>query len=125
MKRKRYLLLITMLLVLILFTSCSKPELKTDTPVYTAIAVQNYLKAGNYESFDKLFNEGRRKSVTTDQFNELKKNAMVGAEYKHYELVTFTNGEMMLVLLSQDKINGEYKVENVKKVPDDMKDMIK
>ena len=125
MKRKQILSVITILLGLILFTSCSKPVLKADNPGNTAIALQNYLKAGNIESFAELFSESRKNSVTTDQFDELKKNATANTDYKHYELVTFSNGEMMLVLLTQDKINGEYKVEDAKKVPDEMKDMFK
>ena len=123
MKRKLILILITILFVSIFLIACLKQELKANTPVNTAMALQNYMKAGNYKNFDELFSAGRRETVSVDQFDKLAKITTEASEYKHYELIKFTNGEMFLVLITQDKLNGEYKVEDIKRVPDEMKSL--
>jgi len=56
-------------------------------------------------------------------FNEIKNLTTAGSSYANYVLVTFENGEMLLVRLSPEKVNGEYKIEDVIIVPDEMKEM--
>ena len=58
-------------------------------------------------------------------FNELKKLTTAGTELKHYELLTFTNGKMILIELTQERANGEYRIEDVKEVPDEIKSLLK
>lgn len=125
MKNKRFLLMVILMILLSLsLISCSKSEpLKADTPVNTAIVMEGYLKAGNYEGFNKLFTEGRKNTISIDQFNELKKTATNGTDLKHYELLTFSNGEMVLLTLTQEKVDGEYKIQDVKNIPEGMKEV--
>ncbi len=127
MKNKYFLLtLIIIICFPFIFTSCSNQKrLKPDTPVNTAIVMKNLLNAGNYESFNKLFTDGRKNAISVEQFNELKKLTSAGTDFKHYELLTFSNGKMVLVMLTQDKIDGEYKIQDVKEVPDEMKSLFK
>ena len=39
-----------------------------------------------------------------------------------YETITFDDGEMLLVRITPDKIDGEYKIEDVTIVPEEMRD---
>lgn len=127
MRRKYFLLTSSIIICLsILFVSCSnKKPLKPDTPANTAFVMKNFLDAGDYEKFNNLFTDVRKNSISLEQFNELKKLTTVGTDYKHYELLTFSNGKMILIMLTQDKINGEYKIQNVKEVTDDLKSLLK
>lgn len=101
--------------------ACSVQKLHTDTPVSTAIELQNFIKAGNYEGFNDLFTEERQNVISKDQFVAMADVVTDSAAYSHYELIKFTNGEMLLVLMTQEKENGIYKVEDVFPVSEDMK----
>ena len=56
-------------------------------------------------------------------FNEMKNLTSAGVGLTHYELLTFENGEMFLVMLTPEKVNGEYKIEDVVIVPNEMKEI--
>lgn len=53
----------------------------------------------------------------------MKKFTTPGADYKNYELITFTNGKMLLINLTPENENGEYKIQDVIEVPDNMKSL--
>lgn len=108
-----------------MFTSCSNQKIvRPDTPVNAGIVMESFLKAGNYEDFNELFTDGRKNSVSIKQFNELRKLTTAGTGYELYELHTFSNGKMILIRLTPDKINGEYKIEDVKEVPKEIKSLL-
>jgi hypothetical protein len=128
MKSKNFLLIFIIIICLpFLLSSCSNQKrIKPDTPVNTAIIVtENFLKVGNYQNFNELFTDGRKSSVSVEQFNELKKLTTAGMNLKHYELLTFTNGKMILIKLTPERVDGEYKIEDVIEVPDEMKSLFK
>ena len=127
MKNKSILPAFIMIICLsFIFSSCSNQKpLKPDTPINTGIVTENFIKAGNYEEFKKLFSDTTKNVVSQEQFNELKKLTTDGTNFKHYELLTFSNGKMMLITLTQDKIDGEYKIQDVKEVPEEMRALFK
>lgn len=102
--------------------SCSKDKVvKSDTPTNTAMVMKNAIDSKNYEAFNKLFSEDRKGIITEKDFNEFNKVSTAGASHKLYTTISFTNGEMLLIKLTTEKINGEYKIEDVVQVPDEMK----
>lgn len=108
-----------------MLTSCSDQKIvKPDTPVNTGIVMESFLKAGNYEDFNELFTDERKNSVSIKQFNELRKLTTAGTGYELYELLTFSNEKMILIRLVPDKINGEYKIEDVKEVSKEIKSLL-
>ena len=126
MKNKNILTVFIIIYLPLLLISCSDQKpLKSDTPVNTAIIMESFLKEGNYKNFSELFIDGRKNAVSEEQFNELKKLTTAGTELKHYELLTFTNGKMILIELTQERANGEYRIEDVKEVPDEIKSLLK
>ncbi len=126
MKNKNILTVFIIIYLPLLLISCSDQKpLQSDTPVNTAIIMESFLKEGNYKNFSELFIDGRKNAVSEEQFNELKKLTTAGTELKHYELLTFTNGKMILIELTQERANGEYRIEDVKEVPDEMKSLLK
>lgn len=117
-------LLIGILMICVVFTSCQK-TMKPDTPQNTAWLMKLTIDNGDYERFNNLFGEGRKSIISRDSFGDMKNITTAVTEYIHYELLTFENGEMMLVRLAPEKVNGEYKIENVIIVPNDMKEIFK
>lgn len=51
----------------------------------------------------------------------MKKFTTPGADYKNYGLITFSNGKMLLIYFTPEKTDGEYKIQDVIEVPDNMK----
>lgn len=72
----------------------------------------------DYESFNSLFSDGRKGSITESDFKELNDITTARAGYIRYELVTFDNGEMLLVRLTAADGNNEIEIEDVIVVPE-------
>ena len=118
--------------LLLLFTfsfgivvGCSSKTVKPDSPDNTALLMKLAIDNDDYVSFNSLFSDGRKGSISESDFKELKDITTAGAGYKRYELVTFENGEMLLVRLglTPPNENNEIEIEDVIVVPDDMKEL--
>lgn len=113
---------LSLLVCIFVFSSCqSKTLLKPDTPENTVWLFKRAVDDGKYDNLNKLFMDERKNTITIDTFKKLKEISTPGASFKHYQLLTFTNGEMVLIRLSPNKINGEYKIEDVTIVPEEAK----
>ena len=123
MSRKSIILiLIISLCFTFILTSCSKQKiLKANSPDNASWLMKSAIDDGDYNRFKELFTEKRSNSIPIQQFNNMKKITTSESSNKHYELITFTNGKMLLVLLTPEKVKGLYKIEDVREVPDDMK----
>lgn len=120
--RTKSTLLISILMICVVFTSCQK-TMKPDTPQNTAWLMKLAIDNGDYERFNNLLSE--KNIISRDSFDEMKNKTTAVAGYIHYELITFENGEMLLVRLTPEKVNGEYKIEDVIIVPNEMKEIFK
>lgn len=108
------------------FSGCSnKKILKADTPVNSGMLTKMAIDSENYDRFNELFSKERSGSISKEDFSKLKKLTTEGTDYKNYELLTFSNGQMFLIRLTTEKINGEYKIDDVIIVPDEMKKFFK
>ena len=116
--------LIILLIFCVVFTSCQK-TVKPDTPQNIGWLMKLAIDNDDYEKFNKLFSDGRKNIISQGSFDEMRNITTAETGYTHYELLTFENGEMLLVRLSPEKINGEYKIEDVTIVPDKMKELYK
>ena len=96
---------------------------KADTPWIAASLAKMDIDNGNYDAFNRLFSEGRQSCISEEKFSDMKKFTTPGADYKNYELVTFSNGKMLLIYLTPEKIDGEYKLQDIIEVPDNMKSL--
>ena len=121
MKKTR--LLFSLIIISTLFLiSCTKAKtLEADSPVNTSILIKNYIDAGNYEAFKGLFSEGLENSISKEDFNKLKDISTAGSSHSLYDIITFENGEMLLIKLSSVEIDGKYKVEDIIQIPEDFK----
>ena len=121
MKKSRFLFSLIIVSTLFLI-SCNKDmALKPDSPVNTSIIIKNYIDAGNYEAFKGMFSEDLENSISTEDFRKLKDISTAGSSHNLYDIITFENGEMLLIKFSSIEVNGEYRVEEVLQVPEDFK----
>lgn len=118
--------LILLILIIATFSliSCSKDKnIKPDSPINTSIIIKNYIDAGNYEAFNELFSDELKNSVSQEYFKKLKDISTAGSDHGLYNIITFENGEMLLIKFSSIEPNGEYKVEEVMQVPEEFKSL--
>lgn len=116
------------LLLLVIFSfgitlGCSNETVKPNSPENTTWLMKLAIDNDDYESFNSLFSDGRKGSITESDFKELKDITTARAGYTRYELVTFDNGEMLLVRLTAADGNNEIEIEDVIVVPEDMKEL--
>jgi hypothetical protein len=123
----RKLFVITVLVTtLFMFPGCTEKPMRPDTPVNTSWIAKMAIDSGNYDDFNNLFSEGRKNSISQNKFKELKELSTAGATYTTYQLITFQNGKMILVRMTQEKdSNGNYGIEDIKVVPDGLTDSFK
>lgn len=119
MKRKGIFLIGLVVVLCFAFISCQK-ALKPDTPANAAWLMKIAIDEGDYKWFQSLFTETRKDAVSAEMFDEMGGITTAGTSFIQYSVLTFENGEMILVRLSPET-KGEYKIEDVMIVPDDMK----
>lgn len=117
---KKTILLIIFTLLAYILTGCSKP-VEPDTPTNAAIALKEAIRSGNYEYFNSLFSEGRKNSLSKDEYLKLQKLLSSDSSLDTYEVITFDNGKMLLVHLTPEKENDNYHIQDIKVVPEEMK----
>lgn len=113
---------IVSIIVLSLFLSSCEDTVKADTPYNAAWLVKLAIDENDYERFNEQFSESRKNTVSNESLDAMSALSTAGASYTNYELVTFENGEMLLVRLTPILIDGEYKIEDIIIVPDELKD---
>lgn len=122
LRRHKLIALLTVLYLVVMIAGCTREsQVKSDTPVNAAWMVKRAIDSNNYERFNSLFLESRKEYTSKQDFESMRRLITAGAEYTSYQLIRFSNGEMLLVKLTQEKINGEYRIEDIVVVPDDMK----
>ena len=105
-------------------TSCQQQKILTpETPSKASWLMKMRMDYKDYQGFKSLFSEGRKQSVPIEEFNKMSKLTTAKTDFKNYQVLTFENGEMLLVRLSSVKIDGEYKIEDVIIVPENMKSL--
>jgi hypothetical protein len=98
--------------------------MKPTAPTNTAHLMKFHIDSQNYDYFQSLFAEGREDIISEETFESFGELSTSGANFKNYELLTFDNGEMLLVEFKPQLDNEEeLKIVNVIRVPDDMKEL--
>lgn len=123
MKKKGSTLILVVFITFILVACSNSKPIKPDTPDNTLLLLSMSISGNNYVNFNELFSDGRKNTVSKETLSEFSKVTSNGFDNSLYGLITYSNGEVFIAKLSAKKINGEYKVENVMKVPEEMKKM--
>ncbi|MEH7239494.1 hypothetical protein [Bacillus sp. JJ1562] len=119
-----YIKLLLLFIFLVGITlGCSNKSVKSNSPENTTWLMKLAIDNDDYVSFNSLFSDGRKGSISESDFKELKNISTARAGYIRYELVNFENGEMLLVRLAPPDGNNEIEIEDVIIVPDGMKEL--
>ncbi|AST91302.1 hypothetical protein BC6307_08435 [Sutcliffiella cohnii] len=118
-------LLVLICVFFVVMVGCSSNKVQPDSTENVAWLMKLAIENDDYEAFDSLFSEGRKGSVSRTDFSEFTNLTTAGANYKKYELVTFENGEMLLVRLTPENEDNKYEIEDVIVVPEEMKVLFK
>ncbi len=106
------------LFISILYNIKLKNEYKTPTDV--ALSLNDSFGHKDYKSIEKLFMNGNITN-SKDELNEFYELSKQNSNYNLFETITYNNGEMLLVEFSPYKIDNEYKIIRIKKIPNDVK----
>lgn len=93
-------------------------------PVGTTMQMSEAIRQDNYEEFKSLFFEPRRSHASQELFQQIKeiKGSSSATDFKSYTLLSFENGEMVLVNLTPNR-KGKKEIQDVIFVPDDVKNL--
>lgn len=119
--------IICCLLLFITFLYGCQKEVQPDSPFNTATLMNVSLLHQDYDKFLELFSEGRQEYVSKEIFDELvqiQQSSLGSVGYQNYELLTFDNGEMVLVNLAPE-IDGKVNIQDIIFVPEHMQDLFK
>lgn len=118
MKKTITFILAVGLFISILYNIKLKNEYKTPTDI--ALSLNDSLGRKDYDNIEKLFING---NVTTskDELNEFCELSKQNSNYNLFETITYNDGEMLLVEFSPYKVDNEYKIISIKKIPNDVK----
>ena len=117
--KKKSIIAIILLICILLFAACQKTN---NTPLLSSMSMKASMEHLNYEEFRNEYAQGEESWISEEQFLEVKSLLTSNSSHKTYELVKFDNGEMILVEFATTPQNGEYKVQGIKIIPDEMKD---
>ena len=120
--KKKSIISIIFLITIFSTTACQKTN---NTPLYASASMKVDMEHLNYEEFADAYAKGEESWISKEQFNEVKGLMTSQASHETYELLKFDNGEMILVEFATMPEKGEFKIQGIKIVPDEMKEFFK
>ncbi|MFT4416213.1 hypothetical protein ACLM5H_20320 [Fredinandcohnia humi] len=96
--------------------------MEPDTPMNASWLMKLSIDNQDSSAFQSLFYEGAEENVSKSTFQKFGEITTAGTGYRNFELLTFENGEMLLVEFApKTEAEDWYKIVNVIEVPDNMK----
>ncbi|MBM6618002.1 hypothetical protein [Bacillus suaedaesalsae] len=109
-------------LMLSVILGCTQ-KVQPNSPENTALLLKQAIAHQDYESFTSLFSEGRKGSFSKDEFAKLQALTTAGIDFKTYELITFENGEMLLIKITPQNEEKEVLIEDIQVIQQEMKEL--
>ena len=78
-----------------------------------------------YKQFTDTYVRGEESWISKEQFHEVKSLMTAQTNHKTYELLTFDNGQMILMEFATMPEDDEFKIQGIKIVPEEMKEFFK
>jgi len=120
--KKRNITAIIFLISILSITACQKTN---QSPLTSSMSMKTSMDHSNYEEFKDAYAKGEESWISEEEFIEIKSVLTSKTSHKTYELLKFDNGQMILIEFAPIPQNGEYMVEGIKIVPDELKDFFK
>lgn len=125
MKKAGIYIILFAIFIIIGYNAWYQREVKPDTPHNVSWLMKLSLDENNYNAFNDFFIEGLRGEISQEEFEKMSDISTAGWEERSYHLIEFTNNEMLLVYLTPNKINGKYYIQDIKIVPDELREFFK
>lgn len=127
MKKLKYTSAVLIICILLFSVAgCAKEKSWQSTIDGLNLSLMMTFSNNDYETFkNELLSESAAEIITNADFNEIKELRTDSAHSSNFELISFSNGEMILVELVYSDKDNEYKVKNMKKVPNESKEFFK
>ncbi|NLY45305.1 MAG: hypothetical protein GX053_04865 [Tissierella sp.] len=122
--RMKSIISIIVLITILSIIGC-KETTKQDTPMLASLAMKTNMTHLGYHEFINITMEGNDTLISEEQFNEIKGLMTDKSGHETYHLLKFDNGEMILVEFASIPDGGEFKIQGIKIIPDEMKDFFK
>lgn len=119
--KKKSVISIIIIICILLITACQKTN---NTPLLSSMSMKASMEHLDYKEFKNEYAQGEESWISEEQFVEVKSLLTSNSSHETYELVKFDNGEMILVEFATTPQNGEYKVQGIKVVPDEIKSFL-
>ena len=120
--KKKNITAIIILISILLITACQKTN---QSPLTASMSMKASIDHLNYEEFKDAYAQGEESWISEEEFIEIKSLLTSQTSHKTYELLKFDNGQMILIEFAPIPQNGEYMVQGIKIVPDELKDFFK
>ncbi|WP_078379961.1 hypothetical protein [Sutcliffiella halmapala] len=116
-------MLVVLSLLLLIGAGCSSNQtVNPDSPKNTAWLMKLAADNNDFAHFESLFSEGRKVAASQESFDQLRNLTSAGTSYASYELLTFENGEMVLVHLIPME-DGKIEIQDIIFVPKEMREL--
>jgi uncharacterized membrane protein YvbJ len=86
---------------------------------------QRAVQFENYVLAKRLITERRQEHISDETLKKVHEIMSAGTSFKTYQLLEFGNGEMVLLNLHNLTPDGEYEIQDVVIVPDELKSIFK
>lgn len=119
LKTKNSIIVLSVVLNLVLGFMVYQETTKEDKgPVNVGLSFKEAVRAENYEVAKSLMSDGRNAQISNEILEEINKIMGENTSFHTYEVLTFDNGEMVLLNLTPDK---KYEIQDVKIVPEEVR----
>lgn len=126
---KKYLFIVTSILLILLY-GCRKNYEIISTPSNVAgqlLKLLNYdgsKSEDTYSEFLQLFHNQTKENISLDMYENLKSLSLNRASLSTIELIRYGDGRILLVNFYPEPINGEYKIIDIKVIPEEIGNML-
>lgn len=123
--KKTYFILFTLIFALLVGCSNSGEGAYSTTVFYASMTMDHYIHEENYEAYKNMFLPQLQESVSKETFEQLKEIQTTNSRFGRYELITYGNGEMVLVqyrhVVDEENEARTPEIVSVQIVPDTLK----
>lgn len=119
--------MICVIVALTLVIGCSNNNESQNpySPENTVQLLTESLKSGEYDLFEDIISKNGKEEIGKEDFEELKGIYEEPYRLENFEVITFANGEVLLVLLSPKDENNKVLIRKIIHVPEEYKQIFK
>lgn len=96
-----------------------------ENPENTTQLLTEAINKADYNSFENLLSENGKKEIGKNDFEEIQNIYETGYRTENFNVITFSNGEVLLVLLDPKGENNQVLIRKIIRVSEENKPIFK